>query len=547
MSHQPVDNSMHDAARQRLSTLRRAAGATSLMVFSKTYLPAHFRLPPSQMHRELAAMLEEATEQRGARLAVAAPRNHAKSTIVSLAYILWCICYRKESFILLIANTADQASDALSHVKNELQANERLLEDFAEVCELPGSLPGAPRWRRDEIIARNGVKVTALGADKKIRGRRHRQHRPGLIILDDIENEVEVRSADQRRHKAEWFNKAVLKAGSATTNVIVVGTILHYDALLANLIDPRKTPGWDGYKYQAVCSYASNPERWDRWEAIYNRLEEYEEHHGPRAAKAFFENHRKHMLEGTSVLWPQCEDYYALMEIRISEGRASFDSEKQNEPVNPEDCYFQESDFHFWDDEYDSPEDLIMALGERGALYGACDPSLGRQGRNADDTAIISILKDTETGVMYVIDADIRRRKPDAILEDVMQYHRMRRYQRFGMETNQFQQFLSDELRRRSTAASVYVPVADVHHSSDKLGRIQRLQPLIISGTLRFSRRHVTLVEQLRQFPFAAHDDGPDALEMAVSVSSVVGVTLEIISAGDDDYDDDDEGWVQLW
>ncbi len=547
MSHQPVDHAMQDAARQRLSTLRREAGATSLMIFSKTYLPAHFRLPPSRMHRELVGMLEEATQQRGARIAVAAPRNHAKSTIVSLAYVLWCICYRKESFILLIANTADQASDALSHVKNELQANQRLLEDFPDVCELPGSLPGAPRWRRDEIIARNGVKVTALGADKKIRGRRHRQHRPGLIILDDIENEVEVRSAEQRRHKAEWFNKAVLKAGSATTNVIVAGTILHYDALLANLIDPRKTPGWDGYKYQAVCSYTSNPELWDRWEAIYNRLDEYEGRNGPRAAKAFFENHRKHMLEGTSVLWPQCEDYYTLMEIRISEGRASFDSEKQNEPVNPEDCYFQESDFHFWDDEYDSPEDLIMALGQRGALYGACDPSLGRQGRNADDTAIISILKDIETGTMYVIDADIRRRKPDAIIEDVMQYHRMRRYQRFGMETNQFQQFLSDELRRRSTAASVYVPVADINHSTDKLGRIQRLQPLITSGALRFSRRQVRLLEQLRQFPFAAHDDGPDALEMAVSVSSVVGVTLEIISAGDDDYDDDDEGWVQLW
>ena len=46
-----------------------------------------------------------------------------------------------------------------------------------------------------------------------------------------------------------------------------------------------------------------------------------------------------------------------------------------------------------------------------------------------------------------------------------------------------------------------------------KLGRIQRLQPLISSGALRFSRRQVTLLEQLRQFPMGAHDDGPDALE----------------------------------
>ncbi len=52
-----------------------------------------------------------------------------------------------------------------------------------------------------------------------------------------------------------------------------------------------------------------------------------------------------------------------------------------------------------------------------------------------------------------------------------------------------------------------------------KLGRIQRLQPLISSGALRFSRRQVTLLEQLRQFPMGAHDDGPDALEMAVSAA----------------------------
>ncbi len=67
------------------------------------------------------------------------------------------------------------------------------------------------------------------------------------------------------------------------------------------------------------------------------------------------------MLEGTEVLWPQLESYRDLMELRLVEGRVSFDSEKQNEPVNPEDCYFQESDFHFWDDQFDSVEQLTSS------------------------------------------------------------------------------------------------------------------------------------------------------------------------------------------
>ena len=58
-------------------------------------------------------------------------------------------------------------------------------------------------------------------------------------------------------------------------------------------------------------------------------------------------------------------------------------------------------------------------------------------------------------------------------------------------------------------------------HSTDKVGRIKSLQPLIASGRIRFSKKHRLLLEQLRQFPKAAHDDGPDALEMAVAASRV--------------------------
>ena len=394
-----------------------------------------------------------------------------------------------------------------------------MLGDFPAACEPPGSLPPAPRWRRDEIITRNGVKVTALGAETKIRGRRHHEHRPTLIVLDDIEHEIEVRSAEQRKRKEDWFNKAVLKAGTSLTNVIVVGTILHFDSLLAKLIDPKFTPGWAGHKYQAVCSWSDRPELWSKWESIFCHRKDFEGRSGPDAARAYFQANAESMVAGTNVLWPQLEDYLSLMELRLKEGRLSFDSEKQNEPVNPEDCYFQESDLHYWDDEFGSAEDLIEAFKRRSAIVGACDPSMGREGRTGDDSAIVSLLRDTRTGILYVLDADIRRRRPDAIIEDVIAYHKRRRYQRFAMETNQFQKFLSDELERRSRQAGAYIPIRGINNTTDKLGRIQRLQPLISSGTLRFSRRQVTLLEQLRQFPMGAHDDGPDALEMAVSAA----------------------------
>ncbi len=506
--------------RNRLGELRREAGRESLRVFAQIYLSAHFRLPPSSMHLELFKMLEEATRKRNARIAVAAPRGHAKSTLVSLGYALWCICYGLEPYIVLVSNTAGQSDDLLTPIKGELESNPLLLQDFPDVAEPPGSRPGPERWRRNDIITRNGIKVLSLGTGQKIRGRRHRQYRPSLIVLDDVENEAEAVSADQREAKMQWFKRAVTKAGTtAQTNVVVVGTILHYDSLLAQLIDGRTMPGWTSRKYQAVLSWSDHEDLWQQWEAIYTHQSEHEGQSGPDAARSFYEANRERMLQGTSVLWPQREDYCQLMEMRLCEGRASFDSEKQNEPIDPETCFFAESAIRFWDDEYKSVDELLAKLGGEARIYGACDPSLGMAGKSRDDTAIVIILTHNPTGHMYVLDADIRKRKPRQIIDAIIEYHGIRRFTSFGIETNQFQHFLATELKRISAEAGVRLPVKEVKHTSDKLGRIQSLEPLISSGVLRFSRRQRTLLDQLRQFPRAAHDDGPDALEMAVELA----------------------------
>src|SRR6185436_2013548 len=102
---------------ERIRRYRREAARASIETFARVYLRAHFSLPPSPMHRDLFAFLQAASTERNARLAIAAPRGHAKSTVTSLTYILWAICFNLEPFIVLISNTADQASDLLAAVK----------------------------------------------------------------------------------------------------------------------------------------------------------------------------------------------------------------------------------------------------------------------------------------------------------------------------------------------------------------------------------------------------------------------------------------------
>src|SRR5262245_41903216 len=160
----PTDLPLRSNLERRLQELRRESARRSLGAFARIYLHAHFSLPPSRMHSDVIGLLQRASVERDARIAIAAPRGHAKTTLVSLAYVLWSICLKSEPFIVLISNTGDQACDLLAAVKFELESNPLLLADFPEAAEPPQSKPAPERWRRAEIITRNGVRVFAIGA-----------------------------------------------------------------------------------------------------------------------------------------------------------------------------------------------------------------------------------------------------------------------------------------------------------------------------------------------------------------------------------------------
>lgn len=313
--------------------------------------------------------------------------------------------YAYKHYEIILSDSSEQAEGFLSDIKTELEENAALREDFGE---LEGRV-----WKASVILLSNGVKIEALGAGKKIRGRRHKQWRPDLILCDDLENDENVNTPEQRKKLRDWFYKAVSKAGDTYTDIVYIGTLLHYDALLANV---AKNPEYEAVRYKGVISFATNTALWDAWERIFTDLENPKH---KEDAEDFFKANEAEMLEGTAVLWEEKLPYYALMVMRVSEGEASFSSEIQNEPIDPENCAFAEEWFDFYDDgqlppDFSDPKFLFVA---------ANDPSLGKN-RKSDTSAIIGIAKDTSTGYMYVVIADIAKRKPDKIIEDAIEASR---------------------------------------------------------------------------------------------------------------------------
>lgn len=513
-----------------VSAERRARAQEDFTFFRRKYFPHYCVVAEdSLLHVWLDTNLSAlADSKEGRKLAIAAPRGEAKSTFVGLLFVLWVILTGRKRYILLIADALEQASVLLDAVKEELEFNARLAVDFPE-----GTGKGKV-WNVGTVVTIGNVKVQALGAGKRMRGLRHGPHRPDLVILDDLENDENVAKPEQRDKLQNWLQRTVLNLGAAdgSLDVIYVGTILHYDSVLARTL---KKPLWQARTFRSVVAWPDRMDLWDRWEELLRTQ-------GRSAARAFYTDVGAHpekygsvkkkvsrkgdpavqhlMLAGAQVSWPACRPLYRLMCLR-AEDRAAFDSEQQNDPLAGDEAPFSAC-LTFW---VDRSRDWI--------LFGAVDPSLGKAGAGRDPSAILvgGLLRETMT--LDVVEASIRKRHPDRIIEDVIALHNEYQPLMWGVETVQFQEFFAHVLTQRAAERGISLPVRPLINNTDKLLRIESLQPHMAQGRIRLHPSQTTLLDQLRHFPRADHDDGPDALEMLwrMAVSGFVSMKDAFIRA----------------
>lgn len=485
--------------------------------FVSTYFPHYIRhASRSQLHDYLFERLPQiVASPEGENDAIAAPRGEAKSTLVSQLFVLWCIIRGIKHYPVIVMDSIDQAMPMLEAIKAELLYNPRLRHDFPDVC-VQGRV-----WQMGTIVTANNIKVTVAGSGKKLRGLRHGPYRPDLVILDDIENDENVQSPEQRDKLDNWLKKTVLPLGEAggKTDVIYIGTILHYDSVLSRTLN---NPMWRTARFKAVIRWPDNMKLWETWE-------EYIRNEEPETAALFYAANEAAMLQGAVVSWA-ARPLLTLMKIRVRDGHGTFDSEYQNDPVSGEDAIFAaEGVLKFWVEEV-----------REWIFFGSCDPSLGKFGNNRrDPSAILVGGFNPYTGILDVVVADIRRRVPDKIIADIIKYQKLYGCIAWAFESVQFQEFLRQVLVKESAKLGVPVPAVPVIPSTDKILRIESLQPHVLNGLIRLHSSQSTLLDQLRHFPKADHDDGPDALQMlwALAVSRTRRTEIHTASRHDSDSD----------
>ena len=514
---------------------RLQLSSVDLLFFFRFYLGHHFVLPLAPLHFDLIEMQVDLLNTPGdAQGVIAEPRGFGKTT-TAMGCILWAACHNMRHYIAIISDSSPGAREQLGNIKAEIEENERIRADF-------GDLVGKT-WAVDLVTLANGVRIQAFGAGQKIRGRKWRQFRPDYMIFDDIEELDQVYSPAQREARKRWFHGSAVRARGPDTKILVIGNILHNESLLAELLN---NPFYKVRRNRALVSYPDRMDLWDTWEAILNnqgdpnRLER---------AQQFYADNRKAMDAGGVSAWPERYSVYDLMAIR-SEGHAAFSRELQNDPAEAGKELFKE--FHYYRSEWrpgpepSSPGDIwLVPLNGAGrsidvplrscSLFAFTDPALGKTA-TADYSAIVILAKSPQ-GYLYVLEADIERRKVSEAqrrqIELFKQYNGAvgtngasgvdGAIKRWGMEAVAFQELYAAESAERAAVEGIepaLVPIIPVQQPRNKEMRIESLEPNVNSGWIIFKNRgQELLIQQLKEYGTTTHDDGPDALEGARTVA----------------------------
>ncbi|HOV61671.1 MAG TPA: phage terminase large subunit [Candidatus Hydrogenedentes bacterium] len=428
-------------------------------------------------HRLLASKLQELVTGNLRRLIVCMPPQHGKSELVCRRFPAWVLGKNRQTRIIACTHTATLAEAHSRDIQRIIEsADYRAV--FPDVILPAAERRLAGRFKRtdDYWELPQGGYFRAAGVGGAITGLRF-----DLGIIDDpIKNREEAESPIYRQKIWEWYTSDFFTRRSREAAIVLCMTRWHKDDLVGRLLRQEDADQWDVIELPALA-------REDR-------------------------RHPEDPRTAGEALWPAFLDAEALERTRRQDLRA-FAALYQQDPAEAAGTEWPPAYFGDWlwieEDRWPPPADWWLV---------AIDPSRGRADLPGDDTAIVAVGVAQDRGLLFV-DADIQPRTPEDTIRRALQLYEVYRPRWMVVESNQYHGFLERQLERESLSRlGLRIPVWPIHNTENKLMRIRRIGPYLANRELRFRRNPGCrlLVEELEDFPLAEHDDGPDALEMAL-------------------------------
>jgi hypothetical protein len=418
------------------------------------------------------------------------PRGFSKTTCNNFAN-LFNIIFQEIEFSAYVGETSTHADRQVANIKNELETNTVIREYFGS---LKPPQRGTQKWTEDFFETITGMAMIARGSGTQIRGLLHKGRRPKRFLLDDLETKESVKTEQQRADKKEWYYGDVepaLDELDEESSITATGTLLHEDALLANLmLDPR----WTVVKFGALDK------------------------------------------DGAPVWHRKGHDWFNRKKAAFTRAGVLhiFYLEYMNEIRTPEHQDFEQRMMNI----------LPRPMGEMVARAIAIDPAISEA--ESADYCGICVMGMTEKGFLHVFDILLQRGMSPR--EQVDEYFaRAMKYEcnsdMHGVESIAYQaalvHLLQEEMaRKRWFFTPVKITHKDLSHEQrNKIARIRGiLQPRYSNGYVTHQMHFPTYEGQLLDFP-RGKKDGPDVASMCVTLLDPVAGAAAPEDSFEDEYE----------
>lgn len=245
-------------------------GASSLTGFGKLFFPRTFRQPPAAFHEDMGRALFSPARFNAFKVF----RDGAKTSLLR-TYKAQRISYALSRTIMYVSVSQPHAMMSLRWLRRHVMYNQRWALTFG--------LEKGVKWTDEhcEIIHRNmppnedgsPVLITALamGITGQVRGFNPDDFRPDLIILDDVLNEENTATPDQRKKTEDLIFGAILNSLAPASEAPLAKAVFlqtpfnREDAIEKCMSDPE----WNPVSYGILEYSDKHPEGRSRWEERY--------------------------------------------------------------------------------------------------------------------------------------------------------------------------------------------------------------------------------------------------------------------------------------
>lgn len=437
------------------SETRRHLAQSSFVGFCVTYLPHYFTLKSADFHAELIDILQDWDTRF---LAIVGFRGSAKSSLSTLALILWAALEGRSKFIIPVNETDDVVKLTIANLRQELEINKVLKADYGNMIV---TQKGGTRSKFSEtnILLANGCRILGRSRGQKIRGLRHREYRPDLVILDDVEELGKVEKKEYRDKTEMWIASAIIPAIEETkARLIIIGNMMHSDGLMQRL---KANPIFTYREYPLI----RGEEKWENctWKSKYPTPE--------------------------SLVAKQQQLIYRSVWLR----------EFLLKVVPPEGQEIKQEWIQYYDD-----------LPMQKELSGTgVDLAISKR-ETADFTAMVS-------GSVVMIGEDMKIYIHPNPIEKRLSFHETIQQAKAIAIANTFHNFYVEQVAYQQAAVEelqrAMLNVTPMKAGQDKRARLRAVAHYIQTGMVKFPRKGCEdLINQLVDFGVADHDDLVDAL-----------------------------------